>query len=274
MGVATFAAAQVLRALPRTGLSHAVGRLCDRPLSSGLSRAVAGAYSRALGVDLREAEDLGRPYASFDEFFTRRLRPGSRPIAEATVVSPADGRVASAGRIEPSGMIMAKGRPYDVGELLGDAASASRWWGGAFAVVYLSPRDYHRVHSPADGTVTLVRGIPGDLYPVNAIGERHVPSLFVKNQRVVLLIESAEAGTVALVLVGATIVGRISVTRVPGPAVPPGDHRPEPEWAVSRGDEVGAFHLGSTAVVLLEPGHEVVARAGVIRYGQALARQR
>ncbi|MCC6215260.1 MAG: phosphatidylserine decarboxylase [Polyangiaceae bacterium] len=274
MGVATYAAAQVLRALPRKRLSRAVGQLCDRPLSDGVSRAVAETYSRVLGVDVGEAEELGRPYRSFDEFFTRRLRAGLRPIADAPVVSPADGRVASRGRVEPSGMIVAKGRPYDVGELLGDPSTASRWWGGAFAVVYLSPRDYHRVHSPVDGAVELVRGIPGDLFPVNAIGERHVPGLFVKNNRVVLLIDSPSVGRAAVVLVGATIVGRISVARIPAPAVPPGDHAPGTPWEVARGDELGAFHLGSTAVVLLERGFEIVAPTGAIRYGQALARRR
>ncbi|MEZ4221897.1 MAG: archaetidylserine decarboxylase [Polyangiaceae bacterium] len=249
-----------------------MGKLCESELSPRVSRIVERAYSRAYDVNMEEVAARGGPYASFDEFFTRPLKPGARPVSEDAVVSPADGRLESTGPVEPSGRIFVKGRPYEVGELLGSPTEAAPFAGGSFAVVYLSPRDYHRVHCPVDGDVGLVRGIPGDLFPVNSIGERHVPRLFVRNNRVVIYIDTPGLGRVALIMVGAIVVGRISVTLVPGPAVPAGDHALSPRASVARGDELGMFHLGSTAVMLLEPGLQIVRKTGPILYGQSLLR--
>ncbi len=272
MSVATFAAAQLLRALPRVRLSHAVGKLCDLELSPAVSHTVESVYSRIYDVNQGEVAPRRGPYASFDQFFTRPLRPGARPISEDAVVSPADGRLESTGPIEPSGRIFVKGKPYEVSELVGSAREAAAFAGGGFAVVYLSPRDYHRVHSCVDGSISLVRGIPGDLYPVNAIGLRHIPRLFVRNNRVVIYIDTPGLGRVALIMVGAVIVGRISVGLVPGPFVPAGDHVISPPASVARGDEVGKFHLGSTAVLLVEPGIQFARDPGPVLYGQSLLR--
>lgn len=269
MSVSTFAAAQLIRALPRVPLSRAVGRLCDQPLPGPVSALVQRAYCAAFGVDLGEARDPG-PYPSFDAFFTRRLRDGARPVAAAPLVSPADGVLSAVGSVVSETGIVVKGQTYDVAELLGDPAAAREYASGSYFVVYLSPRDYHRVHAPVGGKVSLVRGIPGDLYPVNAIGEKYVPGLFVRNNRVAVFIDTLELGRVAVVLVGATIVGRISVTLVPEPAVPAGDTVPQGETSIQRGDELGMFHLGSTVVVLLPEGVAWGRSVGAVRMGEGL----
>lgn len=266
----TFAAAQLLRVLPRTRLSRAVGRLCDQQLHPWVSKAIAGAYCRVYDVNMREVLPQVGQYASFDAFFTRALREGVRPISHAPVVSPADGRLRAAGDIDDQARLFVKGQEYEVGELLGDSSEAARYGGGCFAVVYLHPRDYHRVHSPVDGAITLVRGVPGDLFPVNAIGEQHVPRLLSRNNRVVIVIDSPELGRVSVVMVGAVIVGRISVAALPVPAPPPGAHRIHPPIPVAKGDEIGAFHLGSTVVLLLEQSLRLRRAPDTVRYGQSL----
>jgi phosphatidylserine decarboxylase len=270
VSLSTFAAAQILRALPRVHLSRAVGRLCDQPIPSGLARVVERAYCRAYQVNMDEAEGHLGSYPSFDAFFTRPLRKGARDISADPVVSPSDGKLSCFGRIDTGAQIHVKGQLYEAGELIGDEQDARRYSGGQFAVVYLAPGDYHRVHSPVNGKVTLLRGIPGDLFPVNSIGERYVPQLFVRNNRVAIVIDTENLGRVTVVMVGATIVGRISANAMPGPFVPPGTHAVEPGYAVAKGDEIGMFHLGSTAVVLLEPGVTLTRPTGVVRLGQSL----
>jgi phosphatidylserine decarboxylase len=256
MSVATFAAAQVLRALPRTRVSRAVGRLCDLKLPAPVSRAVVSLYVRAYGVDLEECVPRVGAYHSFDHFFTRELREGQRAIApgERDLVSPSDGKIESLGPIDAEGSLLVKKRPYRVAELIGDTVDARRYHGGQFAVVYLSPRDYHRVHSPVDGDITLVRSMPGDLFPVNAIGERHFPTLFSRNRRVAIVIDTPASGRVTVVMVGAIIVGRITVDVIEGQDVRVGNHVIHPSRPVAKGDEIGIFHLGSTAIVFVEPG--------------------
>lgn len=272
MSFSTYAAAQILRALPRVKISRAVGRLCDRELAQPVARPLFQAYSRAFGVNLEEAESSLGSYASFDAFFTRTLRPGARRVSADAVVSPADGRLSVSGRIDAGARLFAKGQAYDVAELTADPSAAQRYTGGEFAVVYLAPGDYHRVHAPVTGDVEFARGIPGDLYPVNRIGEKHVPRLFVRNSRVAIAIKTQGFGTVTVVMVGAVIVGRMTVSGLDEPDVPPGEHRFNPARAVAKGDEIGIFHLGSTVVLLLEPGIAVARRPGVIRYGDSLLR--
>ncbi|HTM43463.1 MAG TPA: archaetidylserine decarboxylase [Polyangiaceae bacterium] len=272
MSVGTFAAAQLLRLVPRVGVSHAVGRLCEMSLSPQVSKWVSGMYSRAYGVNLEEAEAVDGGYPSFDAFFTRKLRQGVRSIDDSVLVSPADGKLASKGPIDAEASIVAKGQAYKVAELTGEPEDAQRYQGGQFGVVYLSPRDYHRVHSPVDGELHYARSIAGDLYPVNAIGEQHVPGLFVKNQRVSLPIQTENHGRVTVILVGATIVGRITVTGLEQESTPPGLHPFSPPRQIKRGDEIGVFHLGSTAVLLVEPGLGIERELGPILYGHALVK--
>jgi phosphatidylserine decarboxylase len=269
VSLSTFAAAQLLRALPRVRISRAVGRLCDRELPAKVSAPLFSAYCRAYGVNLAEAQGDGG-FTSFDAFFTRTLRDGARRISRDALVSPSDGRLSAAGRVDAGSRLFVKQQPYEVHELTGDPQDAARYSGGEFAVVYLAPGDYHRVHSPVAGTLARVRKIDGDLYPVNGIGERHIPQLFVRNSRVVMPIETEGLGRVTAVMVGAVIVGRISVTGLDYPDVPAGEHAFSPPRKLERGDEIGIFHLGSTVVLLLEPGISVARPLGKIRYGDSL----
>ncbi len=276
MTVATYAAAQILRVLPRAGITRVMGRLADADLHPLVAKAVVGIYSRAYKVDLDESVPPEGEFASFDAFFTRKLREGMRPEAADPdeLVSPSDGRLEDAGPVREGGTLTIKGKPYTVTDLVGDPAEAARYEGGQFAIVYLSPRDYHRVHSPVAGKVTLIRSMPGDLYPVNSIGERHVPSLFSTNRRVAIVIDTEKHGRVTVVMVGAMIVGRITVSAIDARDVPLGNHRIEPAQEVKRGDEIGMFHLGSTAVVFVEKGKAKAwgpRREPAIRMGELLA---
>jgi phosphatidylserine decarboxylase len=275
MSVASFAAVQILRALPRTRVSRAVGRLCEASLPAGVSRAVVGLYVKAYRVDMDECQPREGAYESFDQFFTRELKPGQRAICSNAreIASPADGKIEAIGPVDLEGTLLVKKQMYRVDELIGDAADAERYRGGQFAIVYLSPRDYHRVHAPAPGAVVRVRSMPGDLFPVNSIGERHVPSLFSKNRRVAIVIDTPALGRVTVVMVGAIIVGRITVGAVPGDDVPLGDHLIEPPLPVRKGDEIGVFHLGSTAIVFVERGVVAPFARGVgpVQLGQSLS---
>lgn len=273
MGVMTYAAAQLLRVLPRNAISRALGALCEAELPAPMMRGIVAAYSRAYDVNLQEA--LPSDYASFDAFFTRKLREGARPLDgdDRTMVSPADGKIVDLGRADVGGTIRVKGKPYTLEELIGDAAWARELSGGGFAVVYLSPRDYHRVHAPCSGKIVRVRGIEGDRYPVNSIGEQHVPGLFVKNRRVVMDLRSPEFGRVAVVMVGAMIVGRMTVVGIDQPDVQ-GEHAPSPPLECQRGDEIGKFHLGSTVVLIVPPDHldRFTRDPGEVNFGQGIAR--
>lgn len=274
MGVMTFAAAQLLRVLPRNAISRAMGALCEAELPAPVMRRIVSVYSRAYDVNMEEACPSGVPYTSFDAFFTRKLREGARPLDgdDRTMVSPADGRIVDVGRADAHGTITVKGKPYTLEELIGDAAWARELSGGGFAVVYLSPRDYHRVHAPCAGRIVRVEGIEGDRYPVNRIGEEHVPGLFVKNRRVVMDLRSPEFGRVAVVMVGAMIVGRMTVVGIDTPDVQ-GEHVPSPALECQRGDEIGKFHLGSTVALVIPPDHldRFVRDPGEVSFGQAIA---
>ncbi len=276
MNVRTYAFAQLLRVLPRTRITRAVGMLCDLELPVALSRAAVGAYVRAYDVDLGEAASLNdQPaYGSFDAFFTRSLRAGARsyPPVDHGLVSPADGQLIASGTVTPEGLIEVKGHSYRAVDLLGSPEEAERYAGGQFAVVYLSPRDYHRVHAPAAGSLREVRSYRGDLFPVNRISERHIPGFLVRNRRVAIALDTDSYGQVTLVMVAAMIVGRITVTGITGRDVPFGTHVPDAPRVFDRGAEVGVFHLGSTTVVFAEAGAvpNFDRTAGSIQLGQAL----
>lgn len=276
MSAVTYATAQFLRVLPRARIGQALGRLADHRWSPPLGRAVVSVYSRVYDVRLDDCVDSGG-WSSFDAFFTRRLRDGVRTVDPDphAITSPADGRIESMGPIDGQGTFTVKGRPYSVAELVGDEREAARFLGGAGFVVYLSPRDYHRVHAPVGGTIRRIRSMPGDYFPVNAIGVKHVANLFCRNRRVAIEIDAdGQLGRVTVVMVVAMIVGRITTVGVDARDVPLGDHVFEPPLRVARGDEIGVFHLGSTAVVLAEKraaGAWLVGE-GPVRYGQALLR--
>ena len=276
MSAVTYATAQILRVLPRARIGRAIGQLADRRWSGPVGRAIVGLYTRMYDVSLDECDQNGG-WASFDAFFTRELREGAREVDAdpAAVVSPADGNIESMGPIEADGTFVVKGRPYSVAELVGGEQEAARFVGGQGCVVYLSPRDYHRVHAPVGGTIRRIRSMPGDYYPVNAIGMRHVANLFCRNRRVAIEIDAeAGLGRVTVVMVVAMIVGRITTIGFPSPDVPFGDHSFDPPLPVERGAEIGVFHLGSTAVVFVEAraAGEWLAQEGPVRFGQGLLR--
>jgi phosphatidylserine decarboxylase len=276
MSAVTYATAQILRALPRARIGRAIGRLADRPWSPPVGRAVVGLYTRLYDVRLDECAQRDG-WASFDAFFTRRLRDGAREIERDphVIVSPADGRIEAMGPISDGGTFVVKGRPYSVAELVGDEREAARFVGGAGCVVYLAPRDYHRVHAPVGGRIRRIRSMPGDFYPVNTIGLKHVANVFCRNRRIAIEIDTgAGLGRVTVVMVVAMIVGRVTAVGLTARDVPLGDHLFDPPLAVSRGDEIGVFHLGSTAVVLVEKSAmgSWIVDEGPIRYGQALLR--
>jgi phosphatidylserine decarboxylase len=270
MNAFTFATAQILRVLPRAQIGRVLGHLADAKWHPRVGKAVVDVYCRAYDVSLGEC--VGAEFNNFDSFFTRNLKDGVRPLGEpGTILCPSDGRVESMGPVDMNRTFTVKGRPYSVEELVGDAEEARRYEGGLGCVVYLSPRDYHRVHSPVSGKITQVRSIPGDYYPVNSIGIRHVPNLFARNRRVSIVIENEEGlGRVTVVMVAAMIVGRITVEGVEGRDVPFGLHHPNAP--IGRGDEIGVFHLGSTAVVFVEEKvrGRFAVEPGAVRMGQTL----
>ena len=283
--------------LPRRSLTRLMGRLAAAR-GGPLTRAAVRAFARFYGVDMAEAADPRiEAYASFNDFFTRALRPDARPLADAPFVCPVDGAISQFGAIDAGRIFQAKGHHYTATALLGgDAQAAAAFADGAFATLYLSPRDYHRIHMPCTGRLRRMVHVPGDLYSVNPATARTVPGLFARNERVVCLFdgvagEAASAGIVgpgsgvfpfALVLVGATIVGSMATVwhgivnpPRPGrvrawdyPADGPG------EVHLARGAEMGRFLLGSTVVLLFPPGvidwNPAWAPGGAVRVGQAM----
>jgi phosphatidylserine decarboxylase len=221
-----------------------------------------GWFLRRYGVDLAEAQESDwRAYPHFNAFFTRALRPGARPFDQApagAVLSPADGRVSALGALSAGTLLQAKGHTYAARELLGTEEDARPFQGGRYLTVYLSPRDYHRVHMPAAGRLVRLRYVPGRLFSVNAATTRRVPRLFARNERVVALFET-ELGRMAVVLVGAFFVGGLETVWT-GPITPPHGGRPahwdypdgHPGTRLPAAAEMGRFNLGSTVVVLLE----------------------
>ena len=207
-------------------------------------------------VDMSEAANPAiDSYPTFNEFFTRALREGARPIADAALVCPVDAAISQFGPIEHDQIFQAKGHSYSTRALVGgDQALAHRFDHGHFATLYLAPRDYHRIHMPCEGRLTRMIYIPGDLFSVNPLTARHVPSLFARNERVVCVFETA-FGPFVNVLVGATIVG--SVATVWHGVVNPPRGREVREWhygdkniVLAKGAEMGRFLLGSTVVML------------------------
>ena len=267
-----------LAALP--SISYVMARLADARLRPSILRRLINGYIRLYRVDMSEVAEPIESFATFNHFFTRRLRDGARPIARdaGVVVAPADSRVSAVGSLPREGRLdHIKGRSYQVEALLGSAEDAALFAGGVHSTLYLSPSMYHRVHSPVDGLIVAWRYIPGRLYPVNTLAVRHVPGLFAVNERVVVLIETKAHGRVAVVLVGAANVGRISLafsslmTNTGGAAR---HETPATPIAISRGDELGAFNLGST-VVLLIADPRLAAAPGIVpgelvRMGQSL----
>ena len=257
----------LLGLVPKNALSRLAGAVTRWEAPRWLLDRVISAFAGRYGIDLGEC-DAPSSFRTFGEFFARPLRPGRRPIVagEDVIVSPVDAVVSETGLAVAARLVQAKGIDYTVGALLGDYEAAGRFEGGPWATLYLSPRDYHRIHFPLGGRVTGWRYVPGRLWPVNAASVRTVPSLFAVNERLVVFMETP-LGACALVSVGATIVGRVRATF--DPSVPPSNlpgavmqHGAYAEpITVAKGAELGAFEMGSTVIVLFEPGRAALRLA-------------
>lgn len=276
---------EVVRLLPRNALSRVMGRFACVAWPGPLQRAEIRLFARLAGVDLDEAREDVADFATLQQFFTRALRPGARSIAggDETLVAPCDGTWGEAGRIEGGTLLQVKGRRYRLTDLLGDEGWASDYEGGSYATFYLSPRDYHRFHTPAAGRFTRLDYLPGSLWPVNSIGLQGVDGLFARNERIcaeLAIEEGAAARRVVMVAVGATMVGSVRLafdelcTNVPG-GRPVTRRFQERAPAFARGEEWGLFEFGSTIVLLTPPAGPTLdlRSAGTpLRLGEAIGR--
>ncbi|MDB5802623.1 MAG: psd [Rhodocyclales bacterium] len=254
-------------------------------------------FVRKYGVDMNEAinPDIAS-YATFNDFFTRGLKPGMRPLADADLICPVDGAISQFGAIDRQHIFQAKGHHYTIAAVVGgDAQLAAQFEHGSFATLYLSPKDYHRIHMPCDGRLTRMIYVPGDLFSVNPVTARGVPGLFARNERVVCVFETIDknanepGSSFVLILVGATIVGSMQ-TVWHGVVNPPrtgdvrewhyGDQPGSKQIVLKKGEEMGRFLLGSTVVMLFP--QQLAGRAlrfnpawmpaGAIRLGEEMAR--
>ncbi len=266
--------------LPKLALTRLAGAAAGMQ-AGARTTAVIRWFIRRYGVNMAEALDPHpAAYASFNDFFTRALKPGTRPLADADWLCPVDGAISQFGPIEGEHLFQAKGHRYTATALVGgDATLASRFHGGHFATLYLSPKDYHRIHMPAAGRLLRMIHVPGELFSVNPATARGVPGLFARNERVVCVFEG-EHGPFVMALVGATIVGSMA-TVWHGVVNPPRTgqlrewHYDQQTLQFTRGEEMGRFLLGSTVVMLFPPGplhfNPAWQPSGAIRMGEPMA---
>ncbi len=266
--------------LPKGALTNFAGRVAGArggAMTTRLIRWFVGRYE----VNMDEALDPNiANYASFNEFFTRALRPDARPLAAADYICPVDGRISQFGPIDADQIFQAKSHKFSTTALVGgDRALAARFEHGSFANLYLSPKDYHRIHMPCDGRLTRMIYIPGELFSVNPTTARGIPGLFARNERVVCVFDT-EQGPFVMVLVGATIVGSMA-TVWHGVVNPPRAptlcewHYGERDIRLKKGEEMGRFLLGSTVVMLFPKDtlrfNPAWQPAGPVRLGEAMA---
>jgi phosphatidylserine decarboxylase len=275
--------------LPKRALTELAGRIASAR-GGRFTHALIRAFVRRYGVNMDEAANADiRTYASFNEFFSRALKPGVRPLSAAGYVCPVDGAISQFGRIESDQIFQAKGHHYSTTALVGgDAALAAQFDDGHFATLYLSPRDYHRIHMPCAARLRRMIHVPGDLFSVNPATARGVPGLFARNERVVCVFDvplgpDGELRSFVLVLVGATIVGSMAtvwhgVVNPPRPGQVRDWHYDDKAVLLDRGEEMGSFLLGST-VVMLWPRDSIAfnpqwAPGQGVRMGEAMGEMR
>ena len=241
--------------MPKLAMTRLAGRLASAKLGS-FTTWVIKRFVKRYNVNMAEAVHADPAhYKSFNEFFTRPLKDGVRPLAHSTWVCPVDGAISQCGAIERDQIFQAKGHQYSTRALVGgDAALAEQFQNGQFATLYLSPRDYHRIHMPVAGKLLRMVHVPGDLFSVNPTTARGVPGLFARNERVVCEFET-EHGPMVLVLVGATIVGSMATVwhgqvNPPRPGTVREWHYESQDVRLQKGEEMGRFLLGSTVVML------------------------
>ncbi|HYD33693.1 MAG TPA: archaetidylserine decarboxylase [Methylophilaceae bacterium] len=269
--------------LPKQALTILAGKFANARagwITTSVIRWFVGYYN----VNMQEANEPDvTKYLSFNDFFTRSLRPSARPLAEADFICPIDGAISQLGPIRDNQIFQAKGHEYSTEALLGgDVDFAGRFKNGEFITLYLSPKDYHRVHMPCNGKLKRMIYVPGDLFSVNPATARGVPNLFARNERVICEFESAEIGSFALVLVGATIVGSMAtvwhgVVNPPRPGKIRVWQYTDQHIVLNKGDEMGRFLLGSTVVMLFPKNtlrfqHDWTA-SRVVWQGEAMAQR-
>lgn len=269
--------------LPKHAISRAMGRFAASECG-GVTTSFINWFIKQYKIDMSEAErENAQEYKTFNDFFTRALKPGLRPISDTDLVLPVDGCVSQLGPMKSGRIIQAKGHDYSAFTLLGgDKERAKPFANGHFATIYLAPKDYHRIHMPMDATLREMVYVPGDLFSVNPLTAQNVPGLFARNERVAAIFDT-ENGPMAMVLVGATIVASIETTWH-GTVTPPSnqldswDYPSEGDEAVTfnKGDEMGRFKLGSTVVMLfgddMLKAFEPHLEEGVVtRLGQPMA---
>ena len=245
--------------VPQHALSSAIHWLTTRE-SPWLKNLLIKGFIRLYDIDLSEAARSNpEDYRSFNDFFTRALKPDARPIAEAPLVSPADGTISQSGRVDTNRLIQAKCHDYTLEALLGgDIHYAQQFYNGAYSVIYLSPRNYHRIHMPADGRLISMTYVPGDLFAVNPATVETVEGLFARNERLIIRFET-EKGPLCLIMVGAIFVGSMEtvwsgkMTPPYGPTLRHFDYRDQ-SLTFTKGEEIGRFNMGST-VIILTPEH-------------------
>jgi phosphatidylserine decarboxylase len=276
-------ARQLWRLTPQRTLSDFIGWWASINVPRALHGTVLKTFVQTYNIDASEAELALDQYPSVNAFFTRKLKPGARPIDSDSnsVVAPADGKIVATGLVGKGGSIEAKNVSLSAKDLLADPALAEKFEGGAFQVTYLSPRDYHRVHTPLAGKVVAWHHVPGQLFPVNDATVRREPDLFARNERFISVF-SGQAGSFAVVMVAAVGVGHITSGYDEDvkthKSVPLGQVRSKvfatpPD--LDKGAEVGIFHLGSTAIILFEPGRVILnpsEAAKPIRMGARVGR--
>ena len=266
--------------MPKQALTAFAGRVAS-VRGGELTTFMISRFIERYGVNMSEAANADpASYATFNEFFTRPLKAGARPLASADLICPVDGAISQLGPIAQDQILQAKGHSYSTTALVGgDAKLAAQFENGEFATLYLSPRDYHRIHMPCDGRLTRMIYVPGALFSVNPTTARGVPGLFARNERVVCVFETAQ-GPFVLTLVGATIVGSMAtvwhgVVNPPRPGVLREWRYDDQNVVLKKGEEMGRFLLGST-VVMLFPKDTLAfnpdwSPARAIRMGEAMS---
>ncbi|MFC3146252.1 archaetidylserine decarboxylase [Piscinibacterium candidicorallinum] len=265
--------------MPKGLMTRAAGAAA-RSQGGARTQSVIKWFIRRYGVNMAEAaEPNPAAYASFNDFFTRALKPGARPLADAPFICPVDGAISQFGAIERDQIFQAKGHHYSTAALVGgDELLAGQFRDGSFACLYLSPKDYHRIHMPCAGRLTRMIHVPGELFSVNPTTARGVPGLFARNERVVCVFETPR-GPFVLVLVGATIVGSMAtvwhgVVNPPRPGAVRDWRYDKQPIELAQGAEMGRFLLGSTVVMLFPKGwmqfNPAWAPGGAIRMGEMM----
>ncbi|RTL23350.1 MAG: phosphatidylserine decarboxylase [Burkholderiales bacterium] len=265
--------------MPKLALTRLAGHYASKPMGA-LTTATIRRFVARYGVNMAEAAEPDiSAYKTFNDFFTRPLKAGARPLAPAPLVCPVDGAISQVGRIQGDQVYQAKGQAFSTTALVGgDAELAARFQNGLFANLYLSPRDYHRIHMPAAGRLVRMLHVPGALFSVNPTTARGVPGLFARNERVVCVFDDDTLGRWVLVLVGATIVGSMATVwqgRIErGGSVKAWDYAPG-QVTLAQGEEMGRFLLGSTVVMLFEPSglrfNPAWRPGGPVRMGEFMA---